>query len=166
MPEGTGSIISCYSVGTITLNIEKYNGSYQNSHVGTIVGLNDGGTVSSCYISTSDHATTIYIIVDDVDDKNLAPYVGPIYGQNDGGTVTNCWKDGYVKIETGICILSKKGLPMTRRETLTTITTFKQTLHDLPTAVSAVHLKAGKRVVRYDFRHRIYEIQTRRIQSP
>ena len=105
-----GSIISCYSVGTITLNIEKYNGSYQNSHVGTIVGLNDGGTVSSCYISTSDHATTIYIIVDDVDDKNLAPYVGPIYGQNDGGTVTNCWKDGYVKIETGNLHSFKEGV--------------------------------------------------------
>ncbi len=96
-----GSIISCYSVGKITLNVEKYNGSYQNSHVGTIVGLNDGGTVSSCYISTGDHATTIYIIVDNVDDKNLAPYVGPIYGQNDGGTVTNCWKDGSVRINEG-----------------------------------------------------------------
>ena len=96
-----GTITGCCGGGNIIQQVDTYEGGYELSIVGGIVGLNDSsGIISNCVGGTWDDSyLKVVIDVKYVNDEYLAPYSGPIAGEN-RGEISNCSNNGYT-IDTG-----------------------------------------------------------------
>ena len=94
-----GAIRHCRSTGSIQQEIKKSLDYFHNTCVGGIAAINND-TISSCTVGT-DFDSYLYhnIVVEKIDNEQLAPYAGPIAGQNNGN-ISGCNAERYT-IDTG-----------------------------------------------------------------